>query len=169
MRLRMVAVFVGAAMASACTSARPAAQNAPVVTSAPPETPCPTVLCRRTVGTDPAILVQEGNGSQLMPLKARLEWIDDESCLVIVVRGDSYTRTVIPMWPKGATPVRAVGRRGVTVPKVGRFLDGDTFSGGGTWVLPDFTPSYPYAGPPPARCGKHDGYFLIDVMGLTRT
>jgi hypothetical protein len=158
-----------AATMSACTSTPLTAQRPPVVNDTTPPRPCPTVLCRRTVGTDPAIVVQEGNGSQLMPLSARLKWIDDESCLVIVAQADAYTRTVIPMWPKGAAPVRTDGMRGVTVPGVGRFLDGDRLSGGGTWILPDFTPSYPYAGPPPARCGKHDGYFAIDAMGLKRT
>ncbi|MFI7694260.1 hypothetical protein ACIBQ6_34715 [Nonomuraea sp. NPDC049655] len=167
MKHSMVATFVVVVAAtSACTSDSLLAQKSPVV-STTLERQCSTQLCRWTVGTDPAILVQEGNGSQLMPLKARLEWIDGESCLVMVAKDERRTRTVIPMWPKSAVPIRAGGRRGVTLPGVGRFLDGDALKGGGTWILPNFTPSYRFAGPPPARCGKHDGYFMIDAMGLT--
>jgi hypothetical protein len=112
-----------------------------------------------------------GSGSsELMPLRrARLEWVADESCLVVVVGREQRAAgiasdKVIPVWPTGVTPVlTSGGRRGVRLPGgSGQLLAGDVFSAGGSWIVKDH-PQYPLMGTPPGKCTRHDGYFTIDA------
>lgn len=103
-----------------------------------------------------------------MPLTARLRWIENESCLVIVAINYPKGRIAVPLWPKGTTPLHAPdGRRGVTVPTGEQVLDGDTFSGGGSWIFANY-PGYPQV-VLPAGCGKHDAFFTVDSTELRRT
>ncbi|GLX01587.1 hypothetical protein Misp02_56730 [Microtetraspora sp. NBRC 16547] len=103
----------------------------------------------------------------MMPLVARLKWIENESCLVLVTTKYPPVRTAVPLWPKGTTPLRAPdGRRGIITPEGEQILDGDTFSGGGSWVTKT-QPSYSLVRPP-AGCGKHEGFFTIDRSDIER-
>nr|WP_157554713.1 hypothetical protein [Herbidospora sakaeratensis] len=131
---------------SACSAADSAVE-------APIERPnsalsCTSFFCH--IGSDPAIVVHDLEPANLGSLKARLTWLENESCLVAVTRD----KTVVPVWPKDTTPVRAAdGRRGVRVPGKGEILDGDAFKQGGSWL----------AGAEIATgCGAHDGFFAVD-------
>ncbi|MEV5501134.1 hypothetical protein AB0M50_37650 [Nonomuraea fuscirosea] len=83
--------------------------------------PCPTdKVCHSVIGTDPAIVVYRGEFySNLMPLTARLEWLEDERCLVVTRHEtDRQDRTLIPLWPEGTKPARAGdGRRASRFPR----------------------------------------------------
>lgn len=162
-RVVIVVMLVGICGLQACTSPRPSGQT--TATRAPAPTPCSTVVCHWTVGTDPVILVHDQGWSDLMFLTARVTWMEKESCLALVRTHGS--EVLIPLWPKGTSPLRARdGRRGVAIPGVGEIFEGGTFSGGGT-PLPRTHPAYSQAGPPPGSCGAHDGFFTIDPSGIT--
>ncbi|MBG0825132.1 hypothetical protein HS048_31045 [Planomonospora sp. ID91781] len=151
-------MLAGITALTACTSDGQASGN-----TATPPTPS-----LAAIGTDPIILVHANRrGSQMMPLNARLKWIEDGSCLVMITAEHPPEQTVIPVWPENTVPLRAPdGRRGVTTPAGEQILDGDTVSGGGSWIRPDH-PAYARY-PPPAGCHGHDAFFVIDSTDLHR-
>ncbi len=140
-------------VAIACVMGISACSAADSAVEVPVERPdsalsCTSFFCH--IGSDPAIVVHDLESSNLGSLKARLTWLEKESCLVAVTRDT----TVVPVWPKDTTPVRASdGRRGVRVPGKGEILDGDSFKHGGSWLAGTDVPS---------GCGGHDRFFAVD-------
>lgn len=131
--------------------------------------PCaPHKTCHGVLGTDPAIVVYQGKHySNLMPLLARLAWIEGESCLVAerLDEPGSTLRILIPIWPEGTRPVRAAdGRRGVEASEVGQVLEGEVVRGGGSDYTTDLTPPIPQIPSfrqPPGACTTYDGFFVV--------
>ncbi|WP_157522942.1 hypothetical protein [Herbidospora cretacea] len=143
---KVVTVFACVMGLSACSAADSSVRM-------PMERPNSTVSCTSFfchIGTDPAIVVHDLEPANLGSLKARLSWLEKEACLVAVADG----RTVVPVWPRNTTPVRASdGRRGVNAPGRGEILEGDTFEQGGSWI----------AGAEVGQtCGGHDEFFAVD-------
>lgn len=156
---------------TACTG-----RSAPSAEAVPPPSPCPSdQTCHVVVGVDPAIVVYQGPFySNLMPLTARLEWVESESCLV-VHRQDipaNRFRTFFPVWPEGTKPVRAKdGRRGIEVPKVGQILEGTLFQAGGSEFPANLNPpipAIPTLSRLPGACSAHDGFFVMASWGISR-
>jgi hypothetical protein len=168
----IAAMLVAAVSLVACTAdARRSGSSA----AAPPK-PCPSdKACHAVIGTDPAIAVYQGEFySTLMPLTARLEWVESESCLVVTRHGDHYRqfRTLVPLWPEGTKPVRAPdGRRGIEIPQVGQIFEGAFFTAGGTDYPPNLKPPIPRISTltqPPGACTAHDGFFVIEPSAIRR-
>ncbi|GIH78353.1 hypothetical protein [Planobispora longispora] len=156
----LAAVLAGVTALAACTAD---AEGRSVGDTATPPAPSHTAI-----GTDPVILVHTNpRGSKMMPLNARLQWVEDQSCLIVIPATSWPTSTAIPVWPEGTVPLRASdGRRGVTIPTGEQILDGDTVSGGGSWIQPDHPAHAEFT--PPAGCRGHDTFFIIDSTDLRR-
>ncbi|MEV0166647.1 hypothetical protein B0I32_13192 [Nonomuraea fuscirosea] len=156
----VVALLVAVAGTTACTPDAPEATR---------PAPCPSdKACHAVIGTDPAIVVYRGEFySNLMPLTARLEWLEEERCLVVTRQEtDRQDRTLIPLWPEGTKPARAAdGRRGVEIPQVGGVFEGTLIEAGGSNFPPVLKPPIPRISTftePPGACTAHDGYFVVD-------
>lgn len=177
-RLRDIAGLLAAIMSLVACTVTITPRNAATAQAASPIPSCPPAgdACFAVVGTDPVIVIYLGGfGSNLMPLHARLQWIDTESCLVVQDLGGSTasSRTFIPLWPEGTQPVRASdGRRGVAISHVGQIFEGDLFRGGGSDFLAGQLnppiPQIPAFRRPPGKCSPHDGYFVLDHWGTER-
>jgi hypothetical protein len=152
----MALILAGIAWLPACTSSQPPVKDA--TAPMPSSKQCTADLCE--VGTDPKIFVyKKKESAPLVPINARLRWIDGESCLVVDLAGE----TAVPLWPEGSHSSRdADGKRGVEIPGLGRLRDGDEFSGKGVWHRQQGFLQ------PLARCGHHDGFITLDGTGIKR-
>jgi hypothetical protein len=75
----------------------------------------------RTVGQDPKIVVRTSTLNFLVPAKGELSYNSASRCLELMMAGSPPVGLV---WPKGTTPTRINGKRGVAVPEIGNVLQG---------------------------------------------
>jgi hypothetical protein len=75
----------------------------------------------RTVGRDPKIVVRTSTLNFLVATEGELRYDSANRCLQLMTTGSMLVGLV---WPKGTTPARINGKRGVTVSEIGNVLQG---------------------------------------------
>lgn len=82
----------------------------------------------RVVGRDPRIVVRSSTIDFLVAEKGELRYNAESRCLELMTTGSTLVGLV---WPKGTSPARVDGKRGVTVPGLGDVLQGTSVALGG--------------------------------------
>jgi len=117
--------------------------------------------CGREVrrrGEDPIIATHGSRVSALAAFTGTIDYDPKTKCLFIEVDlGLGPSRRTFPFWPRGTRSIIHEGRRGVSVPGSGRFLDGDAIEAGGRDYEPDAFPQLEI----PKACKKY-GFSTIN-------
>lgn len=83
------------------------------------------------IDDDPVVLVHRLDGQMDFDIVAELAYDEDSGCLRLE---SPSNQTNVPVWPEGTEPAQEDGRRGVNVPEVGTFMEGDEVDAGGGGV-----------------------------------